>query len=187
MATPSGILAWRIPVDRGPWRATVLRVTKSRTRVSTHKTPSHALTTSTKCAGWGQAYPKRPQDFPRPEALMVESDGPGGADPQCREPQSPGEAAGTVVQPVPPASPAAEALKICRSRAALPKSQLELPENTLQSLRLRSLLAFPFSVMETLLSFHLVNQLLLLHTSLLQLPRVSQLSQTRGELGPSRD
>lgn len=81
----------------------------------------------------------------------------------------------------------AATLKICRSRAALPKSQLELPENTLQSLRLRSLLAFPFSVMETLLSFHLVNQLLLLHTSLLQLPRVSQLSQTRGELGPSRD
>ncbi|XP_005213566.1 ficolin-2 isoform X2 [Bos taurus] len=80
--------------EKGARGEKVLRVTKSRTRVSTHKTPSHALTTSTKCAGWGQAYPKRPQDFPRPEALMVESDGPGGADPQCREPQSPGEAAG---------------------------------------------------------------------------------------------
>ena len=124
MATPSGILAWRIPVDRGPWRATVLRVTKSRTRVSTHKTPSHALTTSTKCAGWGQAYPKRPQDFPRPEALMVESDGPGGADPQCREPQSPGEAAGTVVQPVPPASPAAESRNRCPGLGAVRPEEL---------------------------------------------------------------
>ncbi|KAM7245627.1 hypothetical protein CapIbe_001925 [Capra ibex] len=76
-------------------------------------------------------------------------------------------------------------IKTCRSRAALPRSQLELLENPLRSLWLRSLLALPFSVMETLLSFHLMNQLLLLHTSLLQLPRFSQLSQTRGELGPS--
>ena len=31
MATHSSILAWRIPMDRGAWRATVYRVTKSRT------------------------------------------------------------------------------------------------------------------------------------------------------------
>ena len=31
MATHSSVLAWRIPMDRGAWRATVHRVTKSRT------------------------------------------------------------------------------------------------------------------------------------------------------------
>ena len=31
MTTYSSILAWRIPMDRGPWRATVHRVAKSRT------------------------------------------------------------------------------------------------------------------------------------------------------------
>ena len=31
MATHSSILAWRIPVDRGAWRATVLTVTESDT------------------------------------------------------------------------------------------------------------------------------------------------------------
>ena len=34
MATHSGILAWRIPMDRGAWRATVHGVTKSRTQLS---------------------------------------------------------------------------------------------------------------------------------------------------------
>ena len=34
MATHSSILAWRIPMDRGIWRATVHGVTKSRTRLS---------------------------------------------------------------------------------------------------------------------------------------------------------
>ena len=34
MATHSGILAWRIPMDRGAWRAPVHEVTKSRTRLS---------------------------------------------------------------------------------------------------------------------------------------------------------
>ena len=33
MATHTSILAWRIPTDRGAWRATVHRVTKSRTQV----------------------------------------------------------------------------------------------------------------------------------------------------------
>ena len=39
MATHSSILAWRIPMDRGPWQAAVHRVTKSRTQLkqlSTH-------------------------------------------------------------------------------------------------------------------------------------------------------
>ena len=34
MATHSSILAWRIPMDRGAWRATVHVVTKSVTRQS---------------------------------------------------------------------------------------------------------------------------------------------------------
>ena len=33
MATHSSILAWRIPLDRGSWRATVHRVAKTRTRL----------------------------------------------------------------------------------------------------------------------------------------------------------
>ena len=39
MATHSSILAWRILMDRGAWRATVIMVTKSQTqlkRLSTH-------------------------------------------------------------------------------------------------------------------------------------------------------
>ena len=35
MATHSSILAWRIPMDRETWRATVHRVTQSQTRLST--------------------------------------------------------------------------------------------------------------------------------------------------------
>jgi len=34
MATHSSLLAWRIPMDRGAWRATVHGVAKSRTRLS---------------------------------------------------------------------------------------------------------------------------------------------------------
>ena len=40
MATHSSILAWRIPMDRGAWRATVHRVAKSwklLKQLSTHK------------------------------------------------------------------------------------------------------------------------------------------------------
>ena len=33
VATHSRILAWRIPMDRGAWRATVHEVTKSQTRL----------------------------------------------------------------------------------------------------------------------------------------------------------
>ena len=36
MATHSSILAWKNPMDRGAWRATVQRVTKNRTRLSEH-------------------------------------------------------------------------------------------------------------------------------------------------------
>ena len=32
-ATQSSILAWRIPMDRGAWRATAHRVTESRTQL----------------------------------------------------------------------------------------------------------------------------------------------------------
>ena len=34
MATHSSILAWRIPMDRGAWQATVNGVTKSQTQLS---------------------------------------------------------------------------------------------------------------------------------------------------------
>ena len=34
LATHSSVLAWRIPMDSGSWRATVHRVTKSQTRLS---------------------------------------------------------------------------------------------------------------------------------------------------------
>ena len=34
MATHSSILAWRITIDRGTWRATVHEVTKSQTQLS---------------------------------------------------------------------------------------------------------------------------------------------------------
>ena len=34
MATHSSIFAWRIPMDRGAWQATVHGVTKSQTRLS---------------------------------------------------------------------------------------------------------------------------------------------------------
>ena len=34
MATHSSILAWRIPLDRGAWQATVHGLTKSQTRLS---------------------------------------------------------------------------------------------------------------------------------------------------------
>ena len=33
MATDSGILTWRIPMDRGAWQATVHRVAKSQARL----------------------------------------------------------------------------------------------------------------------------------------------------------
>ena len=34
MATHSSILAWKIPVDRGPWQATVHELAESRTQLS---------------------------------------------------------------------------------------------------------------------------------------------------------
>ena len=38
MVTHSWILAWRVPMDRGAWRATVHGVTKSQTRLTKHTT-----------------------------------------------------------------------------------------------------------------------------------------------------
>ena len=52
MATHSSILAWRIPMDRGAWRATVHEVTKSQTRLSDraqHRTAPH--TDDLQCLG----------------------------------------------------------------------------------------------------------------------------------------
>ena len=37
MATHSSILAWRIPMDRGAWQATVHGVAKSQTQLATTK------------------------------------------------------------------------------------------------------------------------------------------------------
>ena len=39
MTTHSGILAWRIPIDRGAWQATVLRVTRVRHDLATKPQP----------------------------------------------------------------------------------------------------------------------------------------------------
>ena len=41
MATHSGTLAWRIPMDRGAWWATVHRVTQSWTRLKQLHTHTH--------------------------------------------------------------------------------------------------------------------------------------------------
>ena len=43
MATHCSILAWRIPRDRGGWRATVHGVTESQTRLSTEAQELEAL------------------------------------------------------------------------------------------------------------------------------------------------
>ena len=41
-ATHSSILAWRIPMDRGAWWATVHRAVKSQTRLKRLSTHTHA-------------------------------------------------------------------------------------------------------------------------------------------------
>ena len=41
MATHSSILAWRIPMDGGDWRATVHGVAKSQTRLSDYTTQQY--------------------------------------------------------------------------------------------------------------------------------------------------
>ena len=43
MATQSSVLVWRIPMDRGAWRATVHRVTKSRTWLKQPSMHAHIL------------------------------------------------------------------------------------------------------------------------------------------------
>ena len=49
MATHSSILAWRIPMDRGAWWATVNGVPKSRTRLSTAQHPSGSASKQPTC------------------------------------------------------------------------------------------------------------------------------------------
>ena len=52
MATHSSILAWRITMDRGAWRATVLSVAKSQTRLSDyaqHSPPQEKESSSGLC------------------------------------------------------------------------------------------------------------------------------------------
>ena len=53
MVTHSSILAWRIPVDRGAWRATVHGVAKSQTRLSNSAQHSSCLTISSSIK-WGR-------------------------------------------------------------------------------------------------------------------------------------
>ena len=55
MATHSSILAWRIPTDRGAWRAAVHGVAKSRTRLS-----DSAHSTVNLRSRRGQGRPPRP-------------------------------------------------------------------------------------------------------------------------------
>ena len=56
MATHSSILAWRIPRDRGVWRATVYRVAQSQTQVKRLSTHSCILS---KCSR-GESLPFPP-------------------------------------------------------------------------------------------------------------------------------
>ena len=49
MATHSGILAWRIPKDRGAWWAMVHRVTKSQTQVKRLTTHGHIPSNTKGC------------------------------------------------------------------------------------------------------------------------------------------
>ena len=52
MATHSSILAWRIPMDTGAWRATVHGVTKSRTQLkqlSTHCVEKYPVCPKNQC------------------------------------------------------------------------------------------------------------------------------------------
>ena len=68
MATHSSILAWRIPMDRGAgaWRAAVLRVTKSWTRLSDYaRQAEHVLTSDL----WVKGYWWRPAGAPAASQL----------------------------------------------------------------------------------------------------------------------
>ena len=61
MATHSSILAWRIPLDRGAWWATVHRVAKSHTRLkqlSNDSSGPGSPGTTRLCPGW--LAPQRP-------------------------------------------------------------------------------------------------------------------------------
>ena len=59
MATHSSIVAWRIPMDRGAWQATVHGVAKSRTRLSNEvqKLKSNLQLKGKLCKGGADAGP----------------------------------------------------------------------------------------------------------------------------------
>ena len=65
MATHSSILAWRIPMDRGAWRATVHGVAESRTRL---RRPG------THTGGWWQLCDSRGQNSKRAGPLSTVAD-----------------------------------------------------------------------------------------------------------------
>ena len=52
MATYSSLLAWRIPMDTGAWRATIHGVTKSQTQLSTETHHSTQALCSPKGTNW---------------------------------------------------------------------------------------------------------------------------------------
>ena len=68
-ATHSRILAWRIPMDRGAWQATVYGVTKSRTGLNISK---HAQMLE---FSWAYAFWRRRQWHPTPVLLPGKSHG----------------------------------------------------------------------------------------------------------------
>ena len=61
-ATHSSVLAWRIPMDRGSWQATVHRITNSRTGLKRLSMHTHILSqvgernTKNQERGWEQTY-----------------------------------------------------------------------------------------------------------------------------------
>ena len=66
MATHSGILAWRIPMDRGAWWATVRGVTKSRTQLhnkAQYGTTQLPFQPSASSLVWGGCYILDPRYF----------------------------------------------------------------------------------------------------------------------------
>ena len=54
MATHFSILAWKIPMDRGAWGATVHRVTKGRTRLKQLSTHTRKAKTEEETKGYSE-------------------------------------------------------------------------------------------------------------------------------------
>ena len=68
MKTPSSTLAWRIPMDRGAWRATVRGVTKSCAQLSDHAQHSTAQVLVTVLAGICDLFISSPCSCPDPHS-----------------------------------------------------------------------------------------------------------------------